>query len=60
MAADLFFFLPEFQPVTAQNCWDYFKLSPFYDRGCLNEYIAMQGLDQARLNTDDGTFYRVC
>eukprot|EP00667_Euglena_gracilis_P030302 EG_transcript_41685 len=52
-------FRPDFQPVTAQNVWAYFRTSPFYDFACLNEYIAMQGADESKLQTEPGVFYRV-
>jgi hypothetical protein len=57
--AQLVHFLPEFQIVTTQNVWEYFKTSVFYDRSCLNEYIAMQGSDVSKLDTEDGVFYKV-
>ena len=57
--AHVAFFLAEFQPVTRDNVWAYFRASPFYDFRCLDEYIAMQGADRSKLETEDGTFYKV-
>eukprot|EP00668_Euglena_longa_P015125 GGOE01019176.1.p2 GENE.GGOE01019176.1~~GGOE01019176.1.p2 ORF type:complete len:231 (-),score=72.13 GGOE01019176.1:203-895(-) len=52
-------FRADFQPVTAQNVWAYFRTSPFYDFACLNEYIAMQAADESKLQTEPGVFYKV-